>query len=53
MTVFCCSNTDVSSVQLDLEISDRAMDALMSLSRQTGRSPEILAVELLMLQLGA
>ena len=52
MTCSCCPNTDVSSVQLDLEISDRAMDALMLLSRQTGRTPEILAVELLIEQLG-
>ena len=48
MTSYSRSIPVVSPVQLDLEISGAAMDALLLLSQQSGRLVEDLATDILM-----
>ena len=47
MTGYSCLIPVVSTVQLDLEISGTAMDALLLLSKQSGQPVEDLATEIL------
>ena len=48
MTGYSCLIPVVSPVQLDLEVSGTAMDALLLLSKQSGRPVEDLATDILM-----